>query len=93
MNLGVNREGRGVDRPVALDNHPLVVHQQEVGHPDVPEVHTERIHPKMVEAFGIPGGDVAGHAFVKTEFGEQPKPGGQSLLAVEAFLLDRVEHQ
>ena len=41
VDLGVNGEGGGVDRPVALDHLAVVVDQDQVGHPDVTEVHAE----------------------------------------------------
>src|SRR5215472_1071243 len=39
----------------------------------------------MVEALGVACGDVAGDAFVKTEFGEEAKSASEALLAVAAF--------
>ena len=85
MNLGVDGECGNVYRPVTLDHLTLVVDEDEVGGPDVAEVHPERIDPEVVSPLGIASGDVAGHPFVKTKFGEQTEGGGQALLAVQAL--------
>ena len=71
--------------PVALDDLAVVVHEDEVGHADLPEVHAERVHPEVIGALGIAGGDVAGHAFVEAEAREQPEGAGEALLAMQAF--------
>ena len=91
VDLGVDGEGGPVDRHVPLDHLALVVDQDEVGDPDVTEVHAEGIDPEVVEALGVAGGDVPGHPLVEAELGEEPEPGGQALLAVEPLLLGRVE--
>ena len=91
VHLGVDGEGGRVDRVVALDHLALVVHEDEVGHPDVAEVHAERVDPEVVGELGVPGGDVAGHALVEPEAGEEPERGRQALLAVQALVLDRCE--
>ena len=73
---------------VALDDLAPVVHEDEVGHPDVAEVHAERVDPEVVEVLGVAGGDVAGDALVEPEAGEEPERGGQALLAVQALVVD-----
>ena len=81
-----------IDRHIALDHLTLVVDQNEVGHPDVAEMHAERIDPEVIEPLGITGGDVPGHPLVEAELGEEPKPRRQALLAMEPFLVRSVEH-
>ena len=72
-----------------LNSHlAVVVDQDEVGHRDVPEVHPEGVDPEPVVVAGIAGGDVACHALVEPEPGEEPEPGGEALLAVQALLFD-----
>ena len=56
---------------VALDDLALVVDEEQVGHPDVAEVHAERVDPEVVEQLGVAGGDVAGDALVEPELAEQ----------------------
>ena len=87
VDLGVDGERGRVDRPVALDHLAVVVDQDQVGDPDVAEVHAEGVDPEVVESLGVAGGDVAGHALVEAELREQAEGGGQPLLAVEALLL------
>ncbi len=70
-----------------------MVHEDEVRRPDVAEVHAEGVHPEAVLALGVAGGDVAGHALVEPEPGEQPEAGGEALLAVLALLLDGGERR
>ena len=55
VDLGVDREGRGVHRPGALDDGASVVDQDEVPYPDELEVHAERVDPEVVEVPGIAG--------------------------------------
>ena len=51
----------------ALDDLALVVHEDEVGGPDVAEVHAERVHPEVVGQLGVAGRDVAGDALVEAD--------------------------
>ena len=87
VHLAVDHERRGVHRPVALDDLAVVVDEDEVLHPDLLEVHGERVDPEMVEQLGISGRDVAGHALVEPELPEQAEGRGQPLLAMPALLL------
>ncbi len=84
-------EGGGVHRAVALDDLTRVVDQDEVGHRDVAEVHSEWVDPEVVQPFRITRGDVAGHPLVESELGEEPERGSQPLLAVELLHLGRLE--
>jgi hypothetical protein len=45
----------------------------------------------VVETLGIPGRDVASDALVEAEPREEAESGGQTLLAVEPLVLDRIE--
>ena len=87
VDLRVDHERRAIERPVALDDLAQIVHEDEVLDPDVLEVHPQRVHPEMVEAFGIACGDVSGDALVEPETTEQPKRGGEALLAMPALVL------
>ena len=91
VDLRVDREGRRVDRPIALDDLTAVVDQDEVPDPDELEVHAERVDPEVVEQLRVPCRDVAGDPFVESELSEQPERGGEPLLAVPALVLDVVE--
>jgi len=79
----VDRERRGVDRVLAVDDLAVVVHQDEVADPDVRERHRERVDPEVVGELGVARRDVAGDALLEAELGEQPEPRGEALLAVQ----------
>jgi len=89
VDLRVNREGGAVDRILAFHHLAAVVYENKVGGANLPEVHAKGVDPEMVEAFGIAGGDVSGHAFIESEAREQAEGPGQALLAVPAFLIQR----
>ena len=93
MDLRVDGEGGGVDRPVAVDHLAAVVDQDEVLHPDEFEAHPERIDPEVVGPLRIPCRDVSGEPLVESELSEQPEGGGETLLAVPALVLDVVERR
>ena len=81
----MDRERGLVDGPVALDDFTLVVHQEHVGLPDLPEAHAERVDPEVIESFGIARGDVTRNALVESEATEQSERRRKSLLAVQAL--------
>ena len=83
--LRVDRERRGVHALVAFDHLPVVVHEQQVGHRDLAEVHCERIDPEVVEQLGVARRDVAGDAFVEPVAREPAERGGEALLTVQPF--------
>src|SRR5690348_15282632 len=87
MHAGVNGKSCGVHGIFALHHLAMLVHQYEVGGANLPEVHAEGIHPEMVGALRVAGGDVAGHALVESVGGKQAESRGQALLAVAAFFL------
>ena len=72
--------------PDAFDHVALGVDPDEVGDPDVAEVHPERIDPEGVGELRIAGGDVAGHALAEAAGREDPEASGEALLAVLPFL-------
>ena len=74
-------------RAAAIVIDAVVVDEEEVGDPDVAEVHAEGVDPEVVGELGVAGGDVAGHTFVEAALGEHAEGGGQALLAVETLLL------
>ena len=91
VHLRVDGEGGDVDRPVALDDLALVVHEDQVGGPDEAERQAERVHPEAVGALRVAGGEVAGHALVEAEAVEQAEGGRHALLDVGALLVGRGE--
>src|SRR5437764_7582413 len=91
MDLRVDGEGGRVDGVVTLHDLALVVHQDEVAHPDVAEVHAEGVDPEVVGTLRIPRRDVAGDPLVEAEPREETERGRQTLLAVQPVVLDRVE--
>src|SRR5580704_4747632 len=92
MDLGVDGEGGDVDRLITLDHLASVVDQNQVRHADVAKVHGEGVHPEVIEAFGIAGGDMTGDSLVESELGEESEGRRQPLLPVEPLLLGGVEH-
>ena len=91
VDLGVDGEGCGIERPGALDDGALVVDQQEILDPDLAEAHAERVHPEVVRQLGVARGDVPGRPLTEPEPTEQAEGGGQALLAVPTLLLDGAE--
>src|SRR5437868_4982103 len=91
MHAGMNRERCSVQRMLAFDYFALRVHQHQVRHADLTEMHSERVHPKMIGPLRIARGDVAGNAFIEAKLGEQAKSGRQPLLAVPPLFFHRCE--
>src|SRR5437870_3798894 len=85
VDAGMNRKSGEIDFSMAFDDFAGVIHQNQVGGANPAEVQAKRIHPEMIEALGVACGDVAGDAFVKTEFGEEAKSASEALLAVAAL--------
>ena len=88
VETGVDRERRGVDGAIADDDLALVVDTDEIAHRHVLEVLAERVDPEVVEVLGIADRHVAGDALGEPEPAENAQSAGESLLAVEALLLD-----
>jgi hypothetical protein len=87
----VDDEPGPVHRPVPVPHGALVVDQDQVGHPQVPERRAERVHPEHVRVLRVAHGDVPGHSLAEAEPAEHPQRSGQLLLAVPALVLDGVE--
>ena len=87
----VDGERGGVHHGFALDDLALVVDADEVGRADVAEAHAEGVHPEVVQVLGVTGGDVAGDALFEAELAEEPEPGREALLAVQALFFDALE--
>ena len=66
----------------------LVVDEDQVADPDVPEAHAERVDPEVVGELGVADRDVAGDALAEAEAPEDAQGAGQLLLAVEPLVLD-----
>ena len=73
---------------VAVHDLAVVPHEQQVAHPDVPEMHAERVDPEMVGQLGIACGDVPGDSLVEAEAAEKPERGREVLFAVQPLFLD-----
>src|ERR1700730_18321544 len=85
MHAGMNRKRRAVQRMLAFDNFALGVDQHQVGHPNLTEVHAERIDPEMVWLLAIARRDVPRDAFVESEFREESERSGETLFAMPAL--------
>ena len=92
MDFGVDDEGGPVDGSVSDHEATVVADQVEIRHLDLREGHSSRIDPEMVGQLRVPHGDVAGGAVIETQLAEHPESTGETLLAVQALLLDVVEH-
>ena len=75
-----------VDRMRALDHLAVVVHQNQVGHPDLRKMHRHRVGPVQLRALRIAHCQVAGEAIVKALQGKGPAGGNQALLAMLPLL-------
>jgi hypothetical protein len=69
----------------------MVVHEDEVFHADLLEVHREGVDPEVVEQLRIASGDVAGDALIEAELPEQTKSRSEALLAVPSLVLRAAE--
>src|SRR5215472_1110061 len=87
----MDRERGNVDWVLAFDDFAFRVHQDQIGHADMPEMHTERIDPEVIRPLRIARRNVPGHALVETELGKKTKAGGQTFFAMLAFLPYRCE--
>lgn len=66
MHLRVNRKRGHIDRVLAFHYLAAVIHQDQIGDANLAEMHSKRIHPKMIRTVRIPRRNVAGYAFIKT---------------------------
>jgi len=67
VNLGVNCESRSIHRVLPFHDLTLVIYQNQVRDTNLAEVHAKRIYPKVIAAFRITGGDMAGDSFIESE--------------------------
>lgn len=81
----MDRECGLVQRPRADRGFAAGIHEQQVGHLDLREMHAERVHPEVIGQLRIARGDVAGEARRETEAREQAERGREPLLPVAAF--------
>src|ERR1700722_1339808 len=81
----MNRESRSVHRVFSFDNLALMIHKNQIRSANLSEVHSERVDPKMIELFGIAGGDMASDAFVEPKTREKPERRSEHSLAMQAF--------
>jgi len=85
VNARMNGEGGEIDFSAAFDDLAGMIYQNQVRGANPAEVQPERVHPEMIEAFGIACGDVASDAFVEAKFSEEAERSGEALFAVAAF--------
>ena len=93
MHPRVDRERRRVHRVIALDDLAVLIHQHQIAHANLPEMHAERIDPELVGILRIARRDVPRDAFVITVPREQSERGRQPLLTMQPFLGVRCEHR
>ena len=67
VDLRVDDECGLIDHGVALNDLADPVDENQIGNPDVSEMHPERVDPEVVELLGITGRDVASHTLVEPE--------------------------
>src|SRR3989442_6905925 len=89
MHLGVDGKGRGIRVIVAFHHLAAMINQDQVRDEDLAKVNPERIHPEVIPAFWIAGGDVACHSFVEAEAGKEPEGSGKPLFAMLPLLFHR----
>jgi len=91
VNRRVEHEASAVERMRTLHNLALVVGKDEVGNPHLTEVHAHRICPVEFRALGIPHREVPGKAVVESLQRKGAAGGCQTLLAIQALCLGRLE--
>ncbi|GAA3117739.1 hypothetical protein GCM10020254_75760 [Streptomyces goshikiensis] len=93
VDRGMDHEPGPVDRAPAVADRPLVVDEDQVADPDVPEGHAERVDPEHVRVLRVPHGDVSRDPFGETEPAEDAAGAREPLLAVLALLRRVLEHR
>ena len=91
VQLGVDREGGGVQRAFALDDVAVEVDLQEIRGLDASPGDAERIRPEAIAVDGVAHGDVAGDPVVVAVFREDPTGAGEPRLAMGALGVGAVE--
>src|SRR6267378_7453702 len=89
VHLRVDGKRRSIDGILSLDHVAAMIHQNQVGRANLPEVYPERVHPEVVEPFRIARRDVSRHAFIESETRKEPEGRGQHPLAMYALLRGR----
>ena len=93
MHAGMNGEGCSIHRVFSFDDFAVMIYENQIRRANLPEVHAERVDPKMIELFGIACGDVSGDTFVESETREKPEGGGQHSFAVQSLFRRGGEHR
>src|SRR6266436_2563622 len=91
VHLRVDGKRRSIDGILSLDHVAAVIHQNQVGRTDLPEVHPKWVHPEVVAPFRIARRDVSRHTFIKSKARKEPEGRGQHPLAMYALLRGRVK--
>src|SRR5579859_851028 len=65
------RKRRQVHFPLAFHDFALMIDEDEIRNANLAEMHTKRIHPEMIQPFGVARGDVPRHAFIESTAREQ----------------------
>src|SRR5438874_2306202 len=86
MHLRMNCESGDIDGTLPVHDLAAMIHENEIRDANLAEMHPKRIDPEMFRPFRIAGRDVAGNAFIVSEFREQPERRSEPLLAMAPFL-------
>src|SRR6202041_2279948 len=81
VHTGMDREGRSIHWVFSLHDLALMIHKNQIRSANLPEVHAERVDPKMIEFFGIAGGDMSRDAFIEPKTREKPEGSGEHSFA------------
>src|ERR1700721_4366049 len=93
VHTGMNGEGRSIHWVFSLHDLALMIHKNQIRSANLPEVHAERVDPKMIEFFGIAGGDMSRDAFIEPKTREKPEGSGEHSLAVQSLFCRGGEHR
>src|SRR6056300_1532448 len=84
MQPGVNSKSCNVDRPISLDNIPVMIYKQQIRNLDLTEVNTEWIYPKMVTKLWISKGNMPSYSLIKAKVRKQSEASRKSLQLISS---------
>ena len=76
VHTGMNRESRSIHRVSSFDDLSLMIHKNQIRRANLPEVHPERVDPKMIELFWVASRDMASDTLGESETREKPERRG-----------------
>src|SRR5689334_11891484 len=86
VNMPMDREGGDIHDSLSFDHIPHAVDPDEIGRPDLAEIHAEWINPECLRINRIAHRDVPGDAFAEAQGGEYSKPAGEAFLTVALLI-------